>query len=253
MNALLHAIGALFGNRFSLGLMLLSLGSFSCGEARVLVVDMPPYAYYEGANLKGVAYDLVHEMARRAGYSGKVELMPLARIVETIRHNPNVIATMGRAQVQDKDYSWLAKMIDEPILLLTERNSPVDISTVEAARHLRIGVQKAGPTEQLALSNGFTKVESVPRPEQNAQKLARNRIDAWLAPWWVAANAQARAELTVDRLRRGTTLGYVNGYLAASSQLDPVEADKWKSAFASMKKDGSYARIMRSYHFDPVP
>lgn len=237
--------------RCSLVPLLLGLHVTCLALPRVLVPDIPPYAYRVEGKVQGVAYDLLSEMAHRVGYAGRVELMPPARIAETVRMHADVIAAMAWTPEQEHDFRWLIKLVDEPIVLVADRQSTFDISSLEAARQLRIGVQAGSPGEQLALTRGFNHVEAVHMPEQNARKLALHRIDAWVAHWSMAQLALQQAGLPLD-LRRGLVLGSVNGYLATSLRADPAEIGKWMAAVEAMRRDGSYARIVRHYHFTPV-
>jgi polar amino acid transport system substrate-binding protein len=237
----------------TLGLLGLGLGTLCHGEARILVPNIPPYAYEAGGEVKGVAYELVREMARRVGHSGKVELMPLPRIMETIRLRPDVVTMLAGGAKLDPGVNWLVKLMDEPMLLVLDRRSGVEVSSLEAARQLRVGVQAGSPAEQMARAQGFTQLETVPVPEHNANKLALHRIDAWLVAWPVAQAAQQKARLPLANLRRGLVVGTVSGYLVASLRFDPAEADKWKAAVEAMRRDGSYASIVSHYHFTPLP
>lgn len=179
--------------------------------------------------------------------------MPLARVLTVSQSEPNVLASLPRLPSIEQDYQWLVELVQVPIVLIAAKDSKVDISTIQGARNLRIGVSNASPVVQVARANGFTRIELASRSESNAIKLARGRIDAWLVSLPEGAIVQKLAGLPEDGLRVGAKLDNMHGYIAANLSFDKKEAAKWSAAFADMKKDGSYADIVRRYHFEPLP
>ena len=238
----------------SLCLLCVSICPNARGAVLLVIDDVAPFAYHEGAQIKGVAYELLTEMSTRIGNGGAVALVPLPRQLDMIKRTPNVIGMLGRVKAREKSYSWIVKLLDEHVVLLVAADSKVDASSIDKVRKLRVGVIRGGPAELLANELGFAHIDGAPTAANNARKLAIGRIDVWLATWGVAAHGQKQAGLDPKRLRRVAQLQQFGLYLAGPVNFDPAEAAKWKRALAGMKLDGSYARILQKYNYAlPAP
>jgi polar amino acid transport system substrate-binding protein len=218
-------------------------------EVRLYVDDVAPYFYREGGAEKGLFHDVLKELSARLGRADTVSALPLARELEVLRRAPEALGVVARMPEREASYTWLFKVLDEEIVLITSADSKVDISSPTSARQLRVGVLRGSPSESTARQLGYTNLSPVAHSEENAGKLAIGRIDAWIAVWPVAVFAQKQAGLDLGKLRRGAVLRSFGFYCAASRQFDPAEAEKWRSAFHQMQADGSYSRILRNYDY----
>ena len=218
-------------------------------EVQLYVDDVPPYFYREGGAEKGVFYDVLKQLSIRLGHAGPISALPLARELEVVRRNPEALGMVARMPEREESYTWLFKVLDEEIVLITTADSTADISSPMSAQQLRVGVLRGSPSESTARKLGYTHLEPVAHSEENAGKLAIGRIDAWIAVWPVAEFAQKKAGLELGKLRRGAVLRSFGFYCAASRQFDQAEAERWRSAFNQMLADGSYARILRNYGY----
>ncbi|MES2150595.1 MAG: transporter substrate-binding domain-containing protein [Pseudomonadota bacterium] len=231
--------------RLCLAFALLAPGACArAAETRLVVDDVAPFAFYEGGQLKGVSYELLRALAARLGHCGAVTLVPLARELDMLRRGPNAIGTLGRLKNGEHGLVWIAPRFDEQVLLVSTVGSGADIDSLAAARSLRVGVIRGGPASMLAADLGFRKVDTASTPHSNARKLALGRIDAWLTTWGVAAHAQQQIGKDVALLQRFPM------FLVGSPGMAPAEIGRWRAALEAMKRDGSFQRILRAYHYD---
>ncbi|MEH6461866.1 substrate-binding periplasmic protein [Chitinimonas sp. JJ19] len=232
---------------FALALSLALLPAW--GEARIVAGEVPPFVYMEKGAVKGVAADLVREMAKRVGHSGKIDVQPFTRMLETGKTEANVLLIpLGRNAAREASYQWVTGLVDEEFVLIGHATSKVDVSSFNPA--LTVGVMRDSVGAGIAKSKGFTKIEDVVKEDMNAQKLANGRIDAWLAAWNSALQGQRAAGLDAKQLKRGAVASRVSIYLGASLKFDKAEAETWKAALEAMKKDGSFDRIVKSYGYE---
>lgn len=126
-----------------------------------------------------------------------------------------------------------------------DARSRVNISSIEAARGLRVGGLRASLSESAARQLGFTHIEAVEHAEDNARKLAIGRLDAVLSLRFVAAHGQLRDGLSQDLLRYGAKVQKVEFFLAGAAHLDPVEAERWRAACARLRQAGRHALLLR--------
>ena len=190
------------------------------------------------------------EIARRTGYTGAIEPFPLPRALFVAAAKPNVlVAPVARTPTREDKYSWIVTLLEDDFVFVATRDSVLDISSVESAGELKIGVVRGGVAAQLAEVRHWPRVQFVTRDISNALKLDSGRIDTWVGPWNAILNSQRAAGLPVSALRRGAVLQRVRLYLAGSRELDPAVAAVWKRAFDDMVSDGTYQRLLDRHGF----
>ncbi|MFC4158187.1 substrate-binding periplasmic protein [Chitinimonas lacunae] len=220
-------------------------------ETRIVAGDIIPFAYVENGASKGVAYDLIKEMAKHTGHSGKIEVMPLARALDIAMKEPNVLVIPpAKTPAREPHYTWITDLMDEKFILLAKKDSKVDISSVEAAKGLSVGVMRASAGAKLAEGTGFSKIEDVVNEELNAKKLLGGRLDSWLVSLNAGMFALRKIGMGPDAVKRGAVVQAFKLYLAASPNFDKAEAAKWVAALETIKQNGSYEKILRNYQYE---
>lgn len=228
----------------------LACGAAAAGEMPpVYINNLAPFAYDDHGVMKGVIYDLIVEIARRAGSGASVDPMPFKRITARLSDKPNTFGVIWRQPENEASYTWIIKLLDERMMLVAASGSGADISSVAAARHLRAGVVLGSPADVIAHRLGFEHIEAVGSAESNARKLAAGRIDVWLAVPGVVNYGEQRIGATMSSVRFGAQIEPVSMYLACTPQCDQADVASLRASFDAMSKDGSYARILRQYHY----
>ncbi|GGC78074.1 substrate-binding periplasmic protein [Undibacterium terreum] len=225
---------------------------FSQAETTLYVGNVAPFSYPAGQAQRGVLYDLLHELALRVGHSGTVNVVPLKRELEMLRTDNNSLGAISRLADREQLYSWHIKLMQDRIVLVSRADSGVDISTLDAARKLRIGVLFGGPSESAVRRNGFEHTDPTTSTESNVRKLAAGRVDAIAVLGGMVTVVGNMPDSAHMSLKEGAVLETVDLYLAGSKNFNPEEAKKWEMAFKSMQKDGTYARILGQYHYLPL-
>lgn len=235
-------------------LLALCLSMPAQAEAPRLVAGMiPGFCEIRDKGLGGVSCALLTEMARRAGYTRTFELMPHARAIEIARAGPMVLVPLSRNESREPFFQWHVKLLEDDVVIVARQESPLDISSIDAAHQLSVGLLRGGSAIDFAERAGFTRVEAVAEEKLNARKLAAGRIDAWVGLWNSIRRAQATENLPLAALRRGAVLRRVEIHLAASPDVPAAELARWKAALDAMKADGSYQRILADYDYDLPP
>lgn len=95
--------------------------------------------------------------------------------------------------------------------------------------------------------HGFPFVSAVVDENANAKMLNNGRIDAWLVGKLAGKYYYEMNGFNWDDLRVGACIGVIHMCMAASKDIDPETAALWRAGFASMREDGSLARILSRY------
>lgn len=218
-------------------------------ETRLVAGEVPPFVYMDKGAPKGVAYDLLKEMAKRTGHSGKIDVQPFARMVETGKEPGTLVIPLGRSAAREPNYQWVVNLVDEEFLLVGSQAGKADIGSFDN-KGLKIGAMRDSVGYTIAKSKGYAAIDDVAKEEMNAQKLANGRIDAWMGAWNTILQAQRAAGLDPKQLKRGAVASRVGIYLAGAPGFDKADAEKWRAALDGMKKDGTYDRIIKSYGYE---
>lgn len=233
------------------GLALVATGSHA-QELRLLAAELPPYTYQApSASVseqpgpgRGVIHDLVTELARRVGHSGRIEYVPWFRAQEMAQTGPNIgILALTRSPEREDRYRWLIELLSDDLVLV---GSPgVDVSDLSKVRDRPVGVLQRSGAEALVRSLAFTKVSAQPEEWMNAKRMKDRAIDAWVAPRAMIVHAVREVRGNLDVLQFGQVIRVSKLYLATSKDLPDAQARRWESAWAAMRADGSAERIIR--------
>ncbi len=216
----------------------------------VYVTNIPPFVYQADGAWRGVVHDLLSEAASRTGGNWPILPLPFKRAKVTMEGERQAFSTLWRQPEVENSYDWIYPLLAEQMMLVTRHDATFDISSVAAARDLTVGVVLGSPAETIARRLGFKRIAVAASAESNARKLSLGRIDAWIAFRSVIEYGEVSIQGDMGKLRYGAMIEPVSLYLGCSRNCDQDAARRWRAAFESMKKDGSYARILHRYRND---
>lgn len=218
------------------------------GATPVYINNIAPFSYLENGRETGLVYDLLDQMATHAGMRSSISItaVPFKRIAMQLGLRQQSLGAIWRQPEVEQSYTWVLKLLEEPIMLVARSDTLADLSSMDTAKKLRVGVLLGSPAEIIARRLGFEHIEVTTSAASNASKLQRGRIDAWLAVPSVVAAAQRQIGDDLP-LRFGPPIEKIAMYLICATQCKDVDLERWKRADLAMKKDGSYARVIDKY------
>lgn len=235
-------------------LLVLSLFSnIHADELKFVSVNFPPYTYETPTGGAGAMYDVVKEIAKRLNQPADIRFIPWSRARYETENNPNLaIIPLARTPERENSYTWIIHILDDPYVLVALKNSKFDITNLVTAKKLTIGVLAGSAAEPLLKKNGFKYIEPASADIQNVKKLKLGRIDAWMVPLSVHGQYKLEGGLGAEDLKIGISLTILHEYLGGSKSLNQETVKKWQNEFNKMKRDGSYAAIMKKYGMAPL-
>jgi polar amino acid transport system substrate-binding protein len=124
------------------------------------------------------------------------------------------------------------------------------IASLKDARPYRIGgVERDAKTEYLK-EQGVTNIVEERDNSRNPPKLTLNRKEGQKIDLWITSVADAKrvaAQAKVPGVKLVLQVREEESYLACSPRTLPATLKALQSALDSMKKDGSYEKIVKSY------
>ena len=223
-------------------------------ELRLLAAELPPYSFQippasvaetPGVD-QGLVYEIVSEMAKRIGHTGLIEFLPWGEAQRIARTQPNIgILALTRTPERENQYRWLSRIVTDDLILVGGQG--VDVSSLDKVKDRPVGVLGRSGAEALLRERGFTRIKPQPEEWMNARLMRQRRIDAWLAPRLMVIYAMREVGGNLEALNFGEIVRSSEIYLAASKDLPDAEVRKWEKAFADVKADGTYQRIIDDY------
>jgi len=216
-------------------------------QVQLYINNAPPFSYLDEGRDAGLVYELLEQMAVRAGVRSSISSVPFKRIEVELKLRPNSLAAVWRQPEVELSYIWIVKLLEEPAMLVARSDTFGDISSIDAAKKLRVGVVLGSPAELIARRLGFQHIEIATTAISNARKLQQGRIDAWIAVPSVITAAQQKIGSNLHALRFGRPIENISMYLSCAAPCNNIAINRWKRAIVSMKKDGSFAQIVQKY------
>jgi polar amino acid transport system substrate-binding protein len=212
----------------------------------VLVGPIEPYAIEKG-DRPGAGVEILNEMAKRADIQVNYKYEPWARAQVDAQSGKEVaILPLTRTPEREAKYVWIVPLLSDPLHLIATRKD-LDIATLDKARDLSVAVLRSTPEEDVLRKAGLTKLELTADGDSGAKLLRAGRVDAWYTRGMVASFAYAKFGGDAAALVHGSETQTPPMYLGGSLDFPKELGLKLTKAFESMKADGRYDQILKSY------
>lgn len=223
------------------------VGASAAPTERLAAPDFPPIAVEErDGRLTGPFPDLMREIARRIGHSGEMEVLPLARLNDIAVAQPNILFAVGRNPWRELSYQWVFCFGTDHLAIISHPRAPIR-RIEEATADKTIAVMIGSTMETLAMVTGIGTTVSVRSDELALEMVAAKRVNGWLA------YAGSALHLIEKTHRRETDFVFSEPvrpmrYYLGTGLTTPVETvQRWRTAFDSLRADGTYERILAPY------
>ncbi len=211
------------------------------------VMEIEPWGMAIDAKATGIYWELQEAIAKRAGFSPKLQIRPYVRVAKEIgdadggftlmTENPEIIA------VADK----VGLLTDLDVIVLSRVDAP--IAAISQLNHKSVAIIHG--TDHHHLLDGKAKIRTnavVKSSKQQLQMLALGRVDAVLGVRQALLYDLKRMS-EANRPKVGTPLivGKIQAFVWLSKNSPQDWGPKLKAAIDSMSKDGTMENIFQKY------
>ena len=219
----------------------------------LLTENFPPYNmatdgknFAQESNIKGIAVEVVRETFKRAGIGYNLTLrFPWDRIYKLAMENPGYgVFVTARLPEREKLFKWVGPIGPDDWILLARADSPIQLSTLEAARSYRIGAYK-GDAIAMELARQGMKPITVLSDKDNARKLVDGQLDLW-ATGDPAGRYLARQE-GITGLKTVLRFNSAELFLALNKDTPDAVVQRLQSALDQLRKEGVVDSIFAKY------
>lgn len=243
-------------SRLALALAALALSGAACAQSlRFVTEESFPFQYLEDKKLKGMAVEVVSEMAKRAGIPFEHEMMSWADAYERAqRDRSTCVYSTARLENRERLFKWVGPVAENRWAVFAKAGSKQRPAKLADLRYVRVGVLDGDAKATYLMDNGvaaaLNKVsdDALNPPKLTADKNEPGKIDVWATGYYSASAVAAKTG--VKDIEHLFTFETSPNYLACNFGVKDEQLKKLSAALAEMKKDGSYQKIVDQY--DPA-
>lgn len=229
----------------------LLLGSQPALALKLLTEENPPLNYTENKKLTGMGTEVVQEMGKRAKMKLDFEVMPWSKAYEKAQADKETcLYSTARLENRENAFKWVGPIAVNKWGLYALNGFKPALASLKDARPYRIGgVERDAKTEFLK-QQGVTNIVEERDNRLNPAKLTLNRKEGQKIDLWITSVADAKqvaAKAKVPGVKLVLQVREEESYLACSPRTLPATLKALEAALDSMKKDGSYQKIISSY------
>lgn len=217
----------------------------------LLTEENPPLNYTENKKLTGMATDVVQEMGKRSGVKLDVRVMAWDdAYMKAQADKETCIYSTARLGNRENLFKWVGPIAVNKWGLYALGGFKTPIKSLQDVRPFRVGgVEKDAKVEYLK-QNNITNVVEEDSDKLNPAKLTLDRKAAQKIDLWITSTATAKKvaqQAKVNDIKLVYPVREVEQYLACSPRTQPATLKALQDALDSMKKDGSYDKIVKTY------
>ena len=216
---------------------------------QMMTEEYPPVTFMKNGKVSGFVTDMVREISARQGIPDNVRLTRWDEAYKLALNNPNVVLfSAERTAKREKLFQWVGPVGKNSSILYARKGSGIRMNSLEDARKVAaIGTTANWFNEQDLKDRGFTNLVSSPLPTDNVRKLMQGEVQLAVFTDITVADIVKNAGYTMDDLEPVATLSNTYFYIALSLGTPLEVVEKWQSSLDSLKSDGTFEKIYRSY------
>ncbi|PKN50947.1 MAG: hypothetical protein CVU55_14490 [Deltaproteobacteria bacterium HGW-Deltaproteobacteria-13] len=216
---------------------------------QMMTEEYPPVTFMKHGKVSGFVTDMVREISARQGIPDNIRLTRWDEAYKLALSNPNVVLfSAERTAKREKLFQWVGPVGKNSSILYARKGSGIRMNSLEDARKAAaIGTTANWFNEQDLKDRGFTNLVSSPLPADNVRKLMQGEVQLAVFTDITVADIVKNAGYTMDDLEPVAALSNTYFYIALSLGTPQEMVEKWQSSLDSIKADGTFEKIYRSY------
>ena len=233
--------------------LIISVAAFAARAETVILHTgrIPPYTIEaKDGRGQGMMIEIVTQALDAAGITYRLEdqtAWPRAQAIAVDEPN-SLITPFARTAAREQNWTWISILLDETLAIYAKTGASGPKTKDELLRIDSLGVLTGSGPDSVSKELGLTPVtEPVPNEWQNAKKLARGRISAWMSQGYMAVNGMRDAGLGGDQIQLQFILRNLPLWVATSKKTSPEMVQRLSDAFTRFRETSAYAEILKRY------
>jgi polar amino acid transport system substrate-binding protein len=232
---------------------LMSIDIARADETRLtyLTEDAPPCNFLENGEAKGVGVDILKAIWKKLGYSPqKIQVMTWPKAYQAAQTQPNTVL-FGTARLESREhlFKWAGPVFLKRFVLFAHKQSILRAVDFEDMNSLRIGTTKDDAAEQELVRRGvrLDRMVRVQGLKEQLELLENNKVDVIARDEMTVQAYMDRHGLKKETIKKVKSISGASLWYAFSKDVPDRVVKDFQDSLNDLKKDGTVARLMKSY------
>ena len=211
-------------------------------------------AFFQNGQSGGSAVAVVNEIIKRVGSNEQIKFVPWMRGYDVLLHEADV-ALFPTTLTAEREplFQWVGPILRLQWVLYARKGYGDEIRTLDDARKVeKVGVYLGDAKGKHLKELGFRNLDVAPDNFTNFRKLLHGRLDLVIGTNLKHLQKMESAGVDPHKVEPALVIKEMDLYIAFSMRTSSLVVDKWRKAFESMRKDGSFAEIYNKWYPDLV-
>ncbi|MGL4370952.1 MAG: substrate-binding periplasmic protein [Spirochaetota bacterium] len=217
--------------------------------------ESPPYQISENGAPAGMTVEIVREIQKRTGNTDPIQMTSWNRAYTAALKEKNaVIFSMVKTDERKDLFQWVGPVADLSLAFYSKKGSQIRVKSHNDAKKVNsIGVYVNDVSDQYLTKLGYTNLVRSYDDLISLKNLIMGRIDLVSVGKSAYRKYAETAGVNPDDLEENFVFMRSSLYIVFSKSTPSKTVYAWKSALASMKKDGTFAAIYLKYFPGTTP
>jgi polar amino acid transport system substrate-binding protein len=228
--------------------LIVSAGAAQAQSITFLTEQNPPFNFAQGGKPAGISTDIVNEMVKRAGVTGRFEIQPWDGAFRRAQTDKDTcLYSTARLENRENLFRWIGPIAVNKWVLVGKSDFPGTIKSDADARKYRIGAVRTDAKAELLRSKAITNIFESETEVQIPPKLFLKkedpaRIDLWVSGLYTYKTVAEKAKVT--GIKTVHVVGEQELFVACSPRTSDGAFKKLAAAHQAMRKDGAWAKLI---------
>lgn len=219
------------------------------GIFQLVTEEYPPVTFMRDGKPSGFVTDMVREIAARQGIPDNIRLTSWKNAYNMALLHPKVVLfSAERTPERENLFQWVGPVGKNSSILYAKKGSGIRINSLKEAKAIAaIATTTNWFTEQHLKREGFKNLLSSPDPRSNIRQLMNGEVQLSIFTDITIQEIVRDAGYSMHDLEPVFTVSQTYFYIAMSRDTPADVVQAWQSTLDSLKKDGAFEKIYRSY------
>jgi polar amino acid transport system substrate-binding protein len=226
-------------------------------KQRLVVYTLPtsaPRSSLQDGKVAGFLVDITTEVVRRAGYEIDMQALPWARAVLAASSGEGLITCFSMTAERQKTFLFSEPIHEDKVLLVTRSDANFPFKNLKDLSGKRIGIMRSSAFgEEFVAALPLFTVDRDDNADQRLKKLVGGYIDGAIVSGGIPSTLLHLKAIGMDRksvvIHDSTPIAIDKNYIGIAKTYPNASEilSKLNRAIASMRADGTIAKIMANY------
>lgn len=214
-------------------------------QVRLVTANLPPHSVKHGK--EGVAVAILKEAEKYLPFKSTIEVRTINRALNTPKHHEwnTLLFPVSRSKERETKYRWIVPLYAVEFAFAHTKEA---LSIDDAKKLDIIGVRQNSMFNEVLTEMGFKNVYvGSPRPDQLANMLERNRLDAWFGDSSQLSYILERKLKNKQAFKISAPVGAFPTYLADDGETDEKIITAYRQAIIKVQQSDFYKSLLLNY------